>query len=114
MQRTPRREFPKHLIFIRKLPSIIRGAGDVEAAHIRYADALYAKEIPGMAAKPDDCWVLPLTHDVHMAQHDYGDERAWWASHGINPLRIAALLFVHSGNEEAARTIIANARRLSC
>ena len=86
----------------------------VEAAHIRFSDALYAKGIPGMQAKPSDAWTVPLAHDVHMAQHAFGDERLWWSERGINPLRIAALLFVHSGDDEAARIIIANARRLSC
>lgn len=114
MMRHPRRLFAAHLEYIRCLSSLIRGDGSVEAAHIRYADALYAKRITGMAEKPSDCWVIPLAHAVHMSQHAAGDERKWWADEGINPLIVAALLFAHSGDIEAGETIIRNARSLGC
>lgn len=109
----PRRHSEKHLAWIRTLPSLVRGDGPVEAAHVRYADVAVGKRYTGMAEKPSDCWVVPLAHAVHMSQHAAGDERRWWADEGINPLIIAALLFVHSGDHDAGRTIIANARSIS-
>jgi hypothetical protein len=110
--RRPRQERASHLAFIRDLPSLVPGHGPVEAAHIRYADALFAKPIAGMQQKPSDCWTVPLAHAVHMSQHAAGNERQWWADEGIDPLIIAALLWLHSGDEEAGTTIIRNARRL--
>jgi hypothetical protein len=51
-----------------------------------------------MAEKPSDCWALPLRHDHHMAQHDYGDELGWWHAHGIDPFILSLMYF-----EEYAR-----------
>jgi hypothetical protein len=105
-QRRPRIEKPAHLAFIRTLPSLVPGSGPVEAAHIRYGDLTYGKDITGMGQKPSDCWTVPLAHDVHMEQHHFGNERDWWAQYGIDPLFVAALLWLHSGDHEAARTVM--------
>lgn len=102
---SPRVTASAHLAWVRTLPSLVPGSGPVEAAHVRYADRRYAKPITGMGQKPDDKWTVPLAHDVHMDQHASG-ERKWWADHGIDPLFVAALLWVHSGDEEAARIIM--------
>jgi len=107
-QRHPRILAPKHLAWVRTLPSLIPGAGPVEAAHIRYGDRVYGKDSTGMGEKPDDMWVVPLAHDVHMAQHAAG-ERTWWLDQGIDPLLVAALLWTSGGNDEAGITIIRNA-----
>lgn len=107
-QRRPRIIAPKHLAFIRTLPSLVPGAGPVEAAHIRYGEHAYGKPFTGMGEKPSDCWVVPLAHDVHMDQHRHG-ERQWWLDQGIDPLLIAALLWAAGGNDEAGITIIRNA-----
>lgn len=108
--RAPRKRDEKHLRFIRSLPSLIRGTGEIEAAHIRYPDPLYEKPPTGTGEKPSDCWTVPLAHDVHMLQHDRG-ERAWWEAQRIDPVMIAILLYTHSGNLEAGINIIRNARR---
>jgi hypothetical protein len=109
-QRRPRIELPRHLAFIRELPSLVAVPGPVEAAHIRYAELRYGKEHTGMGEKPDDFWVVPLAHDAHMAQHHAGDERAWWEAQGIDPCLVASLLYSHSGREEEARMVISMAR----
>jgi hypothetical protein len=108
-QRRPRIEAPKHLAWIRELPSLIRGAGPVEAAHIRFSDLRYGKDHTGMSEKPDDMWVVPLAHDVHMAQHQVG-EHGWWLAQGIDPIIVAAFLWVHTGRDDAGQIIIRNAR----
>lgn len=108
--RAPRKRDEKHLRWIRTLPSLIRGTGDVEAAHVRYGDALYEKPPTGLGEKPSDCWTVPLAHELHVAQHRE-NERSWWESQGIDPVMIAILLFTHSGNHEAGINIIRNARR---
>lgn len=99
----------KHLAFIRELPSLVRGTGPVEAAHVRYGELRYGKDITGMAQKPGDNWTVPLAHDVHMAQHARG-ERDWWEAQGIDPILVAALLWAHSGDHQAAERVISMAR----
>lgn len=78
----------------------------VEAAHIRYGDLRYGKRETGIAEKPSDCWVLPLCPNHHRAQHAFGDEAEWWRRIGIDPLRLAALVYLHSGDEEAASLVM--------
>ena len=109
---TKRRNLAGHLAWIRTLPSLLPGSLPVEAAHVRYADARYAKPLTGMQRKPDDIWVVPLAGDQHRAQHSIG-ERHFWHDHEIDPVVIAAFLFCHSGNDDAGRTIIRNARIIS-
>lgn len=108
-QRQPRITAESHLAWLRTLPSVVPGHGDVEAAHIRYADMRYAKPATGMGEKPSDRWCVPLAHDVHMAQHQVG-ERNWWRAQGIDPIIVAAFLWCHSGDDHAGLIIIRNAR----
>ncbi len=110
--RHPRRKSEKHLAWLRTLPSLVRGEGPVEAAHIRYADFQRGKRQTGMGEKPDDMWAVPLAASAHRQQHSTS-ERRFWEAHGIDPILIAAFLWLHSGDNEAGRTIIANARAIS-
>lgn len=112
-QRHPRREYPKHLAWLRTLPSIIRGEGRIEAAHIRFGDIAYGKRQTGMGERPDDCWCLPLAAHVHHYEQHKMNERAFWLQHEIDPILIAALLFCHSGDDHAGTTVIRNAKVLS-
>lgn len=108
-QRRPRIELPKHLAFVRTLPSLIPGYGPVDAAHVRYGELRFGKDPTGMQEKPDDFWLVPLAHEVHMAQHGRG-ERAWWEDQGIDPVLVAALLWTHTGRTEEAERVISMAR----
>jgi hypothetical protein len=87
---------PTYLDLIRQLPCILSGR-PAEAAHIRYADAKHGKADTGAARKPDDKWCLPLAPELHRmhkgCQHDAGDERAWWAQFGIDPLEVCSRLW---------------------
>jgi len=82
---------PTYLDLIRQLPCILSGR-PAEAAHIRYADSRFGKTETGAGRKPDDMWCLPLAPELHRlnigCQHDAGDERAWWAQWGLEPLEI--------------------------
>lgn len=111
-QRRPKIRSAKHLAWIRTLPSLIPGTGSVDAAHLRYAEELYAKDHTGMQEKPSDCWTVPLAHDVHMDQHRFG-EREWWKERGVDPIVVAAFLWAHSGDDDAGWTIIRNAPLLN-
>lgn len=109
-QRRPRVECARHLVFVRQLPSLVRGTGPVEAAHIRYGELRYGKDPTGMGEKPSDKWVVPLAHNVHMDQHQSGGERDWWFAQGIDPILVAALLWASTGDFEAAERVISMAR----
>lgn len=107
----PRQKIVAHLDFIRSLPCLITGVRDVEAAHIRYGNTRWGKRSTGMGEKPDDQWVVPLSQKVHREQHDFGDEELWWREKGIDPVLIALALWRASGDEQAAESIISEARR---
>lgn len=109
-QKQARKHSSAHLAFIRDLPCLVTGARPVEAAHIRFADARYFKRGVGGAEKPDDKWCVPLSPAEHRRQHDM-NEQEYWAATGIDPVFVAALLWAHSGNEEIAEQIIAQARK---
>jgi len=99
-----------HLAFIRSLPSIISGAEQCEACHIRYGDPKHRKPKTGKGRKPDDAWTVPMTPAEHRMQHSM-NEVAFWDRTGIDPLEVAHQLYRFSGNIEAGRRIIMNARR---
>lgn len=109
-KRSPRQKIEAHLKFIRTLPCLVTGTRPVEAAHIRYADMCYGKRDTGMAEKPSDQWVVPLSPASHREQHAFGDELAWWKSKGIDPLFVAMALWRASGDEETCEQIIRSNR----
>lgn len=109
-RKRPREEKADHLAWIRTLPCVVTGQRPAEAAHIRFGFLKYAKRETGMQEKPDDLWVVPLHHDVHMQQHTRGEWK-WWQEQGINPLIVAMLLWINSGDDEAAAVILREARQ---
>jgi hypothetical protein len=95
-----------HLEAIRQLPCLSCQADPCgEAAHVRMTDRAAGKVNPGLGAKPDDRFALPLCHTCHMEQHR-GSEIAFWRARGIDPLRVAATLHKLSPNTEAMRAAV--------
>lgn len=110
VHKVKREKAPAHLDFIRTLPCAACGReGMTEAAHVRMASPEHGKGYTAKARKPDDRHANPLCNDCHRDQHS-GAEDAWWATHGINPVTLAMLLHSASGDEAAARAILASAR----
>ena len=104
MGRTPRAEDSKHLAAIRQCPCIVCGRDPAgEAAHIRMTAP--DKPNPGMGAKPDDQFSVPLCHACHMKQHTMG-ELQFWLKAGINALRMAGRLWGLSPNVEKMRAMV--------
>lgn len=100
-----------HLDFIRSLNCVICGDGTtIEAAHVRYSDPRAAKPITGIGIKPSDIFVVPLCGHHHREQHNEGNERAWWAGYGADPIFVSLALYSVSGDHEAAAQIIGAAR----
>lgn len=94
-QKQPRVEHPAYLAYVRTLPCIVsRRPPPSDAAHLRSPALAYGKDKTGMQEKPHDWWTLPLNHELHMQQHDRGDELAWWAEQGIpDPFALAVALY---------------------
>ncbi|WP_260855655.1 hypothetical protein [Mesorhizobium amorphae] len=108
-KKTKRIEDPRHLAFIRLLPSVISGAYGCEACHIRAGSAVHRKKHTGGQQKPDDCWTLPMLANEHKAQHAM-EELAFWRLHEIDPFELAAKLYEVSGDIAAAVAIIRKVR----
>ncbi|MCJ8322747.1 MAG: hypothetical protein HRU29_01570 [Rhizobiales bacterium] len=90
----------KYLQLIRLCPCIIsKSTIDVEAAHVKYVDLgnYPTKYATGMASKPDDSWVLPLSKETHrtgpLAQHNADSEEEWWLDREIDPLALCEKLY---------------------
>jgi hypothetical protein len=109
--RKPREHDDGHLEAIRQCPCIVCGIDPAgEAAHIRMM--ALGKPLPGMGAKPDDRFVLPLCHQDHTEQHRIG-ERQFWKDVGIDPLVMAERLYRVSPNTEAMRAMVMVAQAIA-
>lgn len=109
--RKPREHDGEHLEAIRQCPCIKCGLDPAgEAAHVRMMAP--DKPLPGMGAKPDDRWALPLCREDHMEQHRVG-ERQFWKDVGIDPLVMADRLYRVSPNIEAMRAMVMVAQAIA-
>jgi DNA recombination protein Rad52 len=80
-----------HLEFVAAQPCLVCGRKPAHAHHLRFAQPR------AMGLKVSDEFTVPLCAGHHDALHRTGDERAWWARHGIkDPLEIAARLWAAS------------------
>ena len=74
-----------HLAFVASQPCLICGRRPSHAHHLRFAQRR------AMGLKVSDEFTVPLCNGHHDELHRTGDERAWWARHGIiEPLKMAA------------------------
>jgi hypothetical protein len=90
IERDPRQHDDEYLAYIRQQRCCICGDDtSVEAAHLRVGSIGDGKRHTGMAEKSSDKWALPLCGRHHREQHDYGNEKAWWLSYGIDPIALA-------------------------
>ncbi len=80
-----------HLAFVASQPCLVCGRRPSHAHHLRFAQPR------AMGLKVSDEFAVPLCHGHHDELHRTGDERAWWARHGIiEPLKYAARLWAAS------------------
>jgi hypothetical protein len=117
-KRQPRKHDRDYLAFVTGLPCLICGVSGVHVAHVRYHCLPYGKDITGAGRKPSDLWCVPLCPEHHTlgsgSQHAHG-ERGWWKMHGVDPLVIAPLLFLHFtlDDDNAARQVALSARAIT-
>lgn len=84
-----------HLAFVANQPCLVCGRRPAQAHHLKFAQPR------SMSLKVSDEYTVPLCNGHHDALHRSGDERAWWARHGIiEPLKFAARLWAASRNGE--------------
>jgi DNA recombination protein Rad52 len=80
-----------HLAFVAREPCLVCGRRPAQAHHIRFAQPR------ALGLKVSDEFTVPLCNGHHDSLHNTGDERAWWARHGIiDPLQIANRLWAAS------------------
>lgn len=80
-----------HLAFVASQPCLVCGRRPAHAHHIRFAQPR------GLGLKVSDEFTVPLCNGHHHSLHQTGDERAWWARHGIlDPLMLAHRLWAVS------------------
>jgi hypothetical protein len=76
------------------------------------SDARIGKVNPGVGAKPDDRFVVPMCGKHHRKQHGM-NEPVFWKECGIDPLLVSLALFSISGDNEAGEKIVQAAFRAS-
>ena len=92
-----------HLAFVASQPCLVCGRRPAQAHHVRFAQPR------AMSMKVSDEFTLPLCNIHHDSVHKTGDERAWWARHGvIDPLKFAERLW-NASRLDAHRLTIAEA-----
>ena len=80
-----------HLAFVASQPCLVCGRRPAQAHHLRFAQQR------ALGLKVSDEFTVPLCNGHHDSLHQTGDERAWWARHGIlDPLKFAARLWAAS------------------
>jgi hypothetical protein len=86
--RKPVRERDRdHLRFVASQPCLVCGRTPSDAHHIKFA------EQRAMGRKVSDRFTVPVCRLHHRELHRQGDERAWWAMQGLDPLAMAATLW---------------------
>jgi hypothetical protein len=93
-----------HLAFVASQPCLVCGRRPAHAHHIRFAQPR------ALGLKVSDEFTVPLCNCHHDSLHQTGDERAWWARHGIlDPLMLADRLWAASRRGRPARPVPAAA-----
>jgi hypothetical protein len=77
----------EHVKFVAGHPCLICGRRPADPHHLRFAQSR------ALGRKVSDEFTVPLCRGHHREVHRYGDEAAWWAKAGVEPLRAANALW---------------------
>jgi hypothetical protein len=77
----------EHVKFVAGHPCLICGRRPADPHHLRFAQSR------ALGRKVSDEFTVPLCRGHHPEVHRYGDEAAWWAKTGVEPLRAANALW---------------------
>jgi hypothetical protein len=79
-----------HLKFVASQPCLRCERQPAEPHHLRFVQPR------ALGRKVSDEYAVPLCRTHHREVHRQGDEAAWWASAGIDPLTVARRLWQHT------------------
>jgi hypothetical protein len=77
----------EHVKFVAGHPCLICGRRPADPHHLRFAQSR------ALGRRVSDEFTVPLCRGHHREVHRYGDEAAWWAKAGVEPLRAANALW---------------------
>jgi ERF superfamily len=77
----------EHLRSVAKQPCLICGRKPSDPHHLHYVQPR------ALGRKPSDEFAVPLCRVHHRAVHRARDERAWWQTAGIDPIKVARRLW---------------------
>src|SRR5262245_3787173 len=83
-----------HLRFVVRQPCLICGRKPSDPHHLRFVQPA------ALGRKASDEFVVPLCRSHHRAVHLAGEERSWWHTAGIDPLKIARKLWSLTRDDE--------------
>jgi hypothetical protein len=87
----PRRYRNKeHLRFVATKACVVCGRKPSDPHHLRFIQPR------ALGRKVSDEFVVPLCRGHHRAVHRSGNERAWWTTVGVDPIKIARRLWKHT------------------
>jgi ERF superfamily len=77
----------EHLRSVAKQPCLVCGRKPSDPHHLRYLQPR------ALGRKPSDEFAVPLCRVHHRAVHRARDERVWWQTAGIDPIKVARKLW---------------------
>ena len=77
----------EHVKFVAGHPCLICGRRPADPHHLRFAQSR------ALGRRVSDEFTVPLCRGHHREVHRYGDEAAWWAKLGVDPLGVANALW---------------------
>lgn len=77
----------EHRRYVAKQPCLVCGRTPAEPHHLRFAQPR------ALGRKVSDEFTIPICRLHHRELHRNGNEEAWWAGHGIDPVPIALALW---------------------
>src|SRR5207342_2853809 len=103
----------EHLRYVAQQACLICGRKQSDPHHLRYLQPR------ALGRKVSDEFAVPLCRSHHRAVHRAGDEQAWWTAAGIDPVKIARLLWNETRRDnpqdhhQASLAAYPNARSIS-
>ncbi len=77
----------EHVKFVARHPCLICGRRPADPHHLRFAQSR------ALGRKVSDEFTVPLCRGHHREVHRSGDEAAWWAKVGVEPVEVANALW---------------------
>jgi hypothetical protein len=106
---TPRRYRNKeHLRFVTQQPCLLCGRKPSDPHHLQFVQPR------ALGRKASDEFAVPLCRTHHRAAHRAGDERAWWKSAGMDPVKVARKLWKETRANKGADSLAVSHRDRHC